>query len=124
MFLRSLIMSSQIPLKWFWLMIRYVFFAICVFLLVSCCVIKYFCLLVCIMFSLYFVFLLVQGDKIHATIRKQLIYMFQGKLVKGDCYKLCYFGVAPVSGSYRTTSHDYKHLFLMKTKVQKCEGSL
>jgi hypothetical protein len=71
---------------------------------------------------LIFIFLFVQGDKIHASIRKQLIYMFQGKLVEGDCYKLCYFGVAPVSGSYRTTSHEYKLLFLMRTKVQKCEA--
>lgn len=63
-----------------------------------------------------------KGDKIHASIIKQLVYMFQGKLVEGDCYKLCYFGVALVSGSYRTTSHEYKLLFLMRTKVQKCEA--
>lgn len=59
--------------------------------------------------------------KIHATVRKQLLYVFQKKLAKGDAYKMSYFYVAPNVGFYR--AHEYKLIFQMKTKVQKIEGS-
>ncbi|XP_045810713.1 replication protein A 70 kDa DNA-binding subunit B-like [Trifolium pratense] len=63
-----------------------------------------------------------KGGKIHATIRKQLLYLFKLKIMEGQTYKLSYLAVAPSSGSYRTTLHPYKFFFQMKTKVQICEG--
>lgn len=36
---------------------------------------------------------------------------------------MTFFGVVPSAGSYRTTSHDFKLMFLMKTKVQPTECS-
>ena len=63
------------------------------------------------------------GVKIHVTVGKQLLYLFQKKLVEGHVFKVSYFSVAPSSGSYRTTPHAYKLFFQMKTKVNVCEGS-
>jgi hypothetical protein len=65
-----------------------------------------------------------KGCKIHATVRKQLLYLFQKKLVEGEVYKLSYFSVALSSGSYGTTSHTYKLFFQMKTKVNVVDGPL
>jgi len=67
--------------------------------------------------------LILQGSKIHASVRKQLLYVFQSKLSEGKVYQLSCFSVAPSVGSYRTTSHPYKIIFQMTTKVQVCEGS-
>jgi hypothetical protein len=33
---------------------------------------------------------------------------------------MSYFSVSPASGSYRTSTHPYKLMFQMKTKVQSC----
>lgn len=63
-----------------------------------------------------------QGTKIHASVRKQLLYVFQSKLNEGKVYQMSCFYVAPSVGSYRTTSHPYKIVFQMTTKVQVCEG--
>jgi hypothetical protein len=49
--------------------------------------------------------------------------VFQKKLAEGDVYKMSFFAVGPTVGSYRTTSHPYKLIFQMKTKVHKIEGS-
>lgn len=51
------------------------------------------------------------------------MYVFQKKLAEGDVYKMSFLAVAPTAGSYRTTSHPYKLIFQMKTKVHKIEGS-
>ena len=63
-----------------------------------------------------------QGAKIHASIRKQLLYVFQSKLSEGKVYKMSFFSVAPSIGSYRTTLHPYKLVFQMKTKVQMSDS--
>jgi len=67
--------------------------------------------------------LFLKGVKIHATVRKQLLYLFQKKSVEGQAYKLTYFSDAH-SGFYRTTPHAYKFFFQMRTKVNVYEGSL
>lgn len=59
------------------------------------------------------------GVKIHATIPKQLMYLFQHKLIEGKVYKLSNFTVLLNSGAYRTTHHTYKLIFQMKTKVKE-----
>ncbi|AES99245.1 replication factor A protein 1 [Medicago truncatula] len=63
------------------------------------------------------------GTKIHASVRKQLFYVFQSKLSEGKVYEMSCFSVAPSVGSYRTTLHPYKIVFQMTTKVQACEGA-
>ncbi|XP_045814710.1 uncharacterized protein LOC123921661 [Trifolium pratense] len=63
-----------------------------------------------------------KGGKIHASIRKQLLYLFDKKINEGDVYKLSHFAVAPSVGGYRPTLHPYKLVFQMKTKVQICDG--
>ncbi|PNX96289.1 replication factor-A carboxy-terminal domain protein [Trifolium pratense] len=64
-----------------------------------------------------------KGAKIHATIRRQLLYLFASKVAEGNVYKMSYFSVMPESGLYRTTTHPYKLMFEMKTKVQISESS-
>lgn len=64
-----------------------------------------------------------KGVKIHASVRRQLLYLFEGKLFEGQVYKMSFFGVVPVSGSYRTACHEFKLMFQMKTKVQVTECS-
>jgi replication factor A1 len=64
------------------------------------------------------------GCKVQATIRKQLIYVFQRRLKEGEIYKISFFSVAPNTGSYRSATHPYKIVFQMTTKVQPCTSSL
>ncbi|CAJ2647067.1 unnamed protein product [Trifolium pratense] len=55
-------------------------------------------------------------EKIHTTVRKQLIYMFDWKLEEGQVYEMPCFAVLPESGLYRTTLHPYKLAFQSKAK--------
>ncbi|WJX38287.1 hypothetical protein P8452_25966 [Trifolium repens] len=64
-----------------------------------------------------------KGGKIHATIKKQLIYMFERKIEEGNTYDISSFAVYPQSGSYRSTLHPYKIVFKLKTKVNLSEHS-
>jgi len=68
--------------------------------------------------------LIVQGCKIQATVRKQLIYVFGRRLKEGEVYKISFFSVAPSSGSYRAFMHPYKIVFQMTTKLQPCTSSM
>jgi hypothetical protein len=56
----------------------------------------------------------VLGGKIHASIRKQLIYMLESKLEEGQVYEISYFSIFPQTGFYRTTLHLYKLVFQNK----------
>lgn len=76
-----------------------------------------------LMFFFFFKLLVFQGVKIQATVRKQLIYVFQKRLREGEVYTVSYFSVAPSTGSYRAATHPYKIVFQMTTKVQSCTGS-
>ena len=58
-----------------------------------------------------------QGSKIHASIRRTLIYKFQNDISEGHVYAIQNFSVAPDSGIYRTTHHPYKINFKFGTKV-------
>ena len=65
----------------------------------------------------------VKGAKIHASVRRQLMYVFGSKIAEGKVYKMSYFTVVPESGVFRSTQHPYKLKFEMKTKVQICENN-
>ncbi|RYR09514.1 hypothetical protein Ahy_B05g077864 isoform B [Arachis hypogaea] len=51
------------------------------------------------------------STKIQATISKQLM------LLEGCCYKMTYFVVVSIHGSYRATKHEFKLIFLFPTIV-------
>lgn len=72
---------------------------------------KYF---VCLFFSL-------QGVKIHATVRRTLVYKFQSELKEGSVYSLQFLTVAANVGSYRTCKHEHKLIFQISSKVQIME---
>jgi hypothetical protein len=42
--------------------------------------------------------LLIQGIKIHASVRRQLLYLFSSKIAEGNVYKMSYFSVVRESG--------------------------
>ncbi|KAK2454097.1 replication protein A 70 kDa DNA-binding subunit C [Trifolium repens] len=65
-----------------------------------------------------------KGAKIHASIKKQLLYMFDSKIVEGEAYQMSCFAVAPEVGYYRPTLHPYKLLFQIKTRLQSVKNSL
>jgi hypothetical protein len=73
-----------------------------------------------LMLNVLFVFVLLQGDKIQASVRRQLIYLFLSKIVGGNIYKMSHFIVFPTDDRYRTTFYPYKLMFTMKTKVRNC----
>ncbi|GAU32694.1 hypothetical protein TSUD_145680, partial [Trifolium subterraneum] len=63
-----------------------------------------------------------KGVRIHATVRKQLLYLFQRKLDEGVVYNMSFFTVLPSTGVYRSTLHPYKLVFQMKTRLELAEG--
>lgn len=66
-------------------------------------------------------FLSVQGDRIQASIRSQLVSKFQDKLEEGECYMIMNFEISDNGRSYRASSHPYKINFMSMTYVKKCE---
>lgn len=63
--------------------------------------------------------MLLQGDKIEATNWKQLLYVFESKLVEGEIYVISKFSVHLNKGGYWTSKHQYKLYFEYKTNVKK-----
>jgi replication factor A1 len=61
----------------------------------------------------------VQLGRIHATIRKDLIPVFEDLIREGCAYVFGRFMVAKNGGSYRTTPHKYKLNFMRRTMVFK-----
>ncbi|WJX51760.1 hypothetical protein P8452_37926 [Trifolium repens] len=59
-----------------------------------------------------------EGAKIHATVRKTLIYNFKDDLREGKVYAFENMGVATNGGAYRTTNHRYKLNFQFTSIVQ------
>jgi replication factor A1 len=70
-------------------------------------------------FSLEMVLMDADGDKIHATIKKTLIYKFKNELIEGKVYCLENLGVATNSGAYRSCRHPYKLNFQYSSLVQR-----
>lgn len=57
------------------------------------------------------------GAKIHATIRKTLVYKFQHLIKEGGVYSISFLAPVVNSGDYKTTKHQYKVNFLYNTEV-------
>ncbi|CAF1822178.1 unnamed protein product [Brassica napus] len=62
-----------------------------------------------------------KGDKIHASVKKDLVEQFDPVLMEGFTKILINFAVTHACGSYRTTKHAYKIAFVSTTKVRPCE---
>jgi hypothetical protein len=60
--------------------------------------------------------------KNHATIRKQLIYMFESKLEEGQVYEMSSFSIFSPK-RFLSTLHPYKFVFQIKTKLKLSESS-
>ncbi|XP_057426364.1 replication protein A 70 kDa DNA-binding subunit B-like [Lotus japonicus] len=59
-----------------------------------------------------------KGCKIHASIRRTLVYRFKNQLLEGRVYQISFFGVCENDGDFRTTPHPYKVNFQMHTSVR------
>ncbi|XP_057419196.1 uncharacterized protein LOC130713448 [Lotus japonicus] len=59
-----------------------------------------------------------KGTKIHASIKKTLMYKFDKLLVDGNVYSLSSFVVVDSFGEYKTTRHNYKISFMFNTEVR------
>ncbi|XP_057452315.1 uncharacterized protein LOC130744143 [Lotus japonicus] len=59
-----------------------------------------------------------KGCKIHATVRKTLIYRFQSSLTEGKVYQISYFGVGESGRDFRPTDHPFKINFDIQTYVR------
>ncbi|KAH0897840.1 hypothetical protein HID58_047408, partial [Brassica napus] len=69
------------------------------------------------------------GDKIHATVKKDLVSHFEPFLKEGESRIFQTFSLTHSSGSYRSTKHPYKILFVAATTLsvnfcQILDGSL
>lgn len=63
----------------------------------------------------------IQGDKIHATVKKELVNQFDPFLAEGKTKMMINLSLNHSCGSYRTTNHLYKISFLATTRVKICE---
>lgn len=59
-----------------------------------------------------------KGTKIHASIKKTLMYKFEKLLVEGKVYSVSSFVLVDSSGEYKTTRHNYKICFMYNTEVR------
>ncbi|XP_057419055.1 uncharacterized protein LOC130713294 [Lotus japonicus] len=59
-----------------------------------------------------------KGHKIHASVRKTLIYRFQSLLSEGRVYQISFFGVGESGRDFRPTSHPWKINFDIHTSVR------
>ncbi|XP_057453172.1 uncharacterized protein LOC130745040 [Lotus japonicus] len=59
-----------------------------------------------------------KGHKIHALVRKTLIYRFQSLLSEGRVYQISFFGVGESGRDFRPTSHPWKINFDIHTSVR------
>ncbi|XP_045797898.1 replication protein A 70 kDa DNA-binding subunit E-like [Trifolium pratense] len=75
-------------------------------------------------YSLEMVLMDKKGEKIHATVRRTLIYKYEKELTEGHVYSISNFSVATNVGSYRTTNHAYKINFQFGTKIKKFDDKL
>ncbi|KAJ1381562.1 Nucleic acid-binding, OB-fold [Sesbania bispinosa] len=58
-----------------------------------------------------------RGGKIHAVVRRTLVYKFQSTLIEGAAYSISNFGVGENSGEFKYSMHLYKVNFEYHTRV-------
>ena len=70
--------------------------------------------------TVFCVSIFIQGGKIHASVKKELVAQFNHFLRQGYSL-LINFSVTHSCGSYKTTTHAYRISFLSTTRVRSCE---
>ncbi|KAF2567654.1 hypothetical protein F2Q68_00024769 [Brassica cretica] len=68
------------------------------------------------------VFIDSNGDKIHVSVKKELVNQFEHKLEQGKILTFTNFSLNHSVGSYRMTNHLYKISVLATTRVRSCEA--
>ncbi|KAJ1392395.1 hypothetical protein SESBI_35847 [Sesbania bispinosa] len=58
-----------------------------------------------------------RGGRIHAVVRRTLVYKFQSTLIEGAAYSISNFGVGENSGEFKYSMHLYKVNFEYNTRV-------
>ncbi|XP_056856549.1 uncharacterized protein LOC130505966 [Raphanus sativus] len=61
------------------------------------------------------------GDKIHGCFKKDEVTQYEGLIGESESKLMANFIVTQSCGSYRTTPHPYKIVFLPTTRVRNCE---
>lgn len=61
--------------------------------------------------------ILMQGKRIHASVKRTLVYKFKNDLKEGSVYSFQFLSVSPNVGEFRTTRHPYKLIFQISSKV-------
>ncbi|XP_057418864.1 uncharacterized protein LOC130713081 [Lotus japonicus] len=69
-------------------------------------------------FSMDMILMDEKGCKIHASVRRTLIYRFQSLLSEGRVYQISFFGVGESGRDFRPTSHPFKINFDIHTSVR------
>ncbi|KAF8091968.1 hypothetical protein N665_0430s0008 [Sinapis alba] len=62
-----------------------------------------------------------KGDMIHGTVKKELVTQFDPFISAGVTKLMVNFTVTNSAGSYRTTKHLYRIVFLPTTRVRVCD---
>ncbi|KAL0864345.1 hypothetical protein Bca101_043463 [Brassica carinata] len=71
--------------------------------------------------SIEMVLLDASGDKIHATVKRDLVPQFEPFVEEGDTKIMINFLACQSSVSYRTTKHPYKIQFIATTRLRFCD---
>ncbi|KAF8048406.1 hypothetical protein N665_2526s0002 [Sinapis alba] len=72
--------------------------------------------------SIEMVFVDARRDKIHGAVKEDEVRQFSNVLIQGQTKVLINFTVTHSGGSYRSTRHPYKVVFLPTTRVRICEA--
>ncbi|XP_010424409.1 PREDICTED: replication protein A 70 kDa DNA-binding subunit C-like [Camelina sativa] len=64
----------------------------------------------------------VQGTKIHASVKKDLISRFENKVVTGQWRTVENFGLSIATGQFKPTAHRYKMSFITQTIVSRMDS--
>ncbi|XP_018461540.1 replication protein A 70 kDa DNA-binding subunit A-like [Raphanus sativus] len=62
-----------------------------------------------------------KGDMIHGTVKKELVTQFESALRENVSKLIVNFTVTYACGSYRTTNHPYRIVFLPTTRLRPCD---
>ncbi|KAF8047673.1 hypothetical protein N665_2883s0004, partial [Sinapis alba] len=66
-------------------------------------------------------FIYIHGGKIHASVKRELVALFDPFLRQGYSLMLIKFSVTHSCSSYITTNHAYRISYLSTTRVRSCE---
>ncbi|XP_023638098.1 uncharacterized protein LOC111830462 [Capsella rubella] len=63
----------------------------------------------------------IEGTKIHASVKKELINRFQNKISQGEWRSIENFGLGMAGGQFKPTNHRFKMSFMTQTIVSRMD---